>query len=201
MIEDGYSCKDFRDIDKHWIEHRSAAALLLSLDGGAFAEGGLAAGVFFVLTFVLGDGNSIFDFASHQGERLLDVLRVLGRSLQEANAVVVREFLALLGAHDTLALQIALVADEDAGNVVAGVLLNLSHPVLNSAERIAAGDIVGDNNAVGTLVVAGSDGLEALLTGSVPNLQLDRLAVNLVVANLEVNTDGGHEVVSEDIIL
>jgi hypothetical protein len=201
VIEDGCSCKDFRDIDKHWIEHRSAAALLLSLDGGAFAEGGLAAGVFFVLTFVLGDGNSIFDFASHQGERLLDVLRVLGRSLQEANAVVVREFLALLGAHDTLALQIALVADEDAGNVVAGVLLNLSHPVLNSAERIAAGDIVGDNNAVGTLVVAGSDGLEALLTGSVPNLQLDRLAVNLVVANLEVNTDGGHEVVSEDIIL
>ena len=201
MIEDGYSCKDFRDIDKHWIDHRSAAALLLSLDGGAFAEGSLAAGVFFVLTFVLGDGNSIFDFASHQGERLLDVLRVLGRSLQEANAVVVREFLALFGAHDTLALQIALVADEDAGNVVAGVLLNLSHPVLNSAERIAAGDIVGDNNAVGTLVVAGSDGLEALLTGSVPNLQLDRLAVNLVVANLEVNTDGGHEVVSEDIIL
>ena len=201
MIEDGYSCKDFRDIDKHWIDHRSAAALLLGLDGGAFAEGSLAAGVFFVLTFVLGDGNSIFDFASHQGERLLDVLRVLGRSLQEANAVVVREFLALFGAHDTLALQIALVADEDAGNVVAGVLLNLSHPVLNSAERIAAGDIVGDNNAVGTLVVAGSDGLEALLTGSVPNLQLDRLAVNLVVANLEVNTDGGHEVVSEDIIL
>ena len=150
---------------------------------------------------VLCNRNSIFDFTSHQGECLFDVLGVLGRSLKEANAVVVCKLLALLSAHDTLALQIALITDEDAGNVVTGVFLDLSHPVLNSAKRVTAGDIVGHNDTVGTLVVAGGDSLEAFLASSVPNLQLNCFAVNFVVANLEVHTDGGHEVISEDIIL
>jgi len=51
------------------------------------------------------------------------------------------------------------------------------------------------------LVVAGGDGLETFLASSVPNLKLDCLAVYLIVPNLEVDSDGGHKAVIEDIIL
>ena len=53
---------------------------------------------------------------------------------------------------------------------------------------------------MGALVVAAGDGLEALLTSGVPNLQLDGLAVDLDGTDLEVDSDGGHKVVSEDVI-
>ena len=44
----------------------------------------------------LRDGDLIFDFTSHQGEDLLNVLAVLGGCFHEANAVMISEFLALL---------------------------------------------------------------------------------------------------------
>ena len=114
---------------------------------------------------------------------------------------MVCELLALLGAHLTLALQIALVADEDARDVVSGVLLNLGHPVLNSAEGLAISDVVGHDDAVGALVVAGSNSFEAFLASSVPNLELDGLAVDFVIADLEVHADSGHEAFCEGVFL
>ena len=52
-----------------------------------------------------------------------------------------------------------------------------------------------------SLVVAGRDSLKAFLTGCVPNLELDCLLINVYGPDLKVDTDGGHEVVREDIIL
>ena len=49
-------------------------------------------------------------------------------------------------------------------------------------------------------VVARSDCFEAVLAGRIPDLQLDRLAVDLDSADLEIDTDGGHEVLVEDVI-
>ena len=114
---------------------------------------------------------------------------------------MVSEFLALLGGDLALAFEIALVADEDAGNVVCSVLLDLSHPVLNSAERLTISDVVGDDDTVGTLVVAGSDSFEALLTCSIPNLKLDSFSVNFVIANLEVHADRGHKALRKSVFL
>ena len=114
---------------------------------------------------------------------------------------MVGELLTLLKTHLSLRLQITLVSNKDARNVIGGVLFNFSHPVLDCRERFTIGDVVGDNDTVGTLVVAGCDGFEAFLPGSVPNLELDCLSVNFVITNLKVNTDCWHKVLTERIIL
>lgn len=110
------------------------------------------------------------------------------------------ELLALVSGDLACVSHIALVADENARDVVGGVLLNLIHPVLDGAEALAVSDVVGDNDAVSALVVAAGDRLEALLSCSVPDLQLNRLAVHLDRADLEVDSDGGHEVVCEHVV-
>jgi len=78
---------------------------------------------------------------------------------------------------------VALVADEDAGDVVGGVFLDLVHPVLDGAEALAVSDVVGHDDTVRALVVAARYRLEALLTGGVPNLELNGLTVNLNGSN------------------
>ena len=80
------------------------------------------------------------------------------------------------------------------------MLLNFVHPVLNGAETLTVGDVVGDDDTVGTLVVAARDGLEALLPGGVPDLQLYGLAVHFDSPDLEVDSNGGHEVVCEHVV-
>ena len=178
----------------------SAAPLLLLLNVLGFSEARVGAGLRSG-ALRLRNSNSIFDLASHQGEGLLHVLAVLRRSLQEAHAVVVGQLLTLFKGHSALTLEIALVAHEDAADVVTGVLLDFAHPGLNVAEALTVGDVVDHNDAVGALVVAGGDGLEAFLASSVPNLQLDRLAIHFNRTNLEVHSDGGHKVIREDIVL
>lgn len=110
------------------------------------------------------------------------------------------ELLALVGGDLAGLDHVALVADQDAGDVVRGVLLDLVHPVLDGTEALAVGDIVGHDDAVRALVVARGDGLEALLSGGVPNLKLDGLAVDLNGADLKVDTDRRHEVVCEHVV-
>ena len=46
---------------------------------------------------------------------------------------------------------------------------------------------------MGATVVRGGDGPEALLAGSVPNLELDGLPLQVNGANLKVNADGADE--------
>ena len=52
-----------------------------------------------------------------------------------------------------------------------------------------------------TLVITTSDGLEPFLTGSIPNLELDGLSINVNSSNFEVDTNGWHEIVVENVIL
>jgi hypothetical protein len=54
---------------------------------------------------------------------------------------------------------------------------------------------------VGTLVIAGCNGLESLLASCVPNLEFDSLSIYLVVTDLKVDANCGHKVVCKDIIL
>ena len=54
---------------------------------------------------------------------------------------------------------------------------------------------------MGSLVVAGSNCFKSFLAGCVPNLELDCFLVNVDGSDLEVDTDGGHKVVREDIVL
>ena len=52
-----------------------------------------------------------------------------------------------------------------------------------------------------TLIITTSDGLEPLLTSSIPNLQLDSLSIDVDCSNFEVHTNGWHEIVIENVIL
>ncbi len=116
----------------------------------------------------LRDGDSGLDFSGHDGEGFLDILAVLGRGFQESHIIVLREVLALVGGDLSRVLHVRLVADEDSGDVVRGVLLDLAHPVVNRAEALSVGDVVGHDDAMRSLVVAARDGLESLLAGGVP---------------------------------
>ena len=122
------------------------------------------------------------------------------------------EFLALVGGDLAGVGHIALVANEDARDVVRGVLLDLAHPVLDGAEALSVGDVVGHDDAVSALVVAAGDGLEAFLASGVPNLELNGLSVDIdgpdflqtrlarEGSTYEVDADCGHEVVCEHVV-
>ena len=97
--------------------------------------------------------------------------------------VVLSKLLALIGGHLSGVGHIALIADEDAGDVVGGVLLHLVHPVLNGAEALAVGDVVSHDDTVGTLVVAGGNSLETFLACGVPNLELNGLSIDFNGSN------------------
>ena len=63
------------------------------------------------------------------------------------------------------------------------MFLDLIHPVLNSAEALAVGDVVSHDDTVSTLIIAGSDGLETFLACSIPDLELNGLSVDLNGSN------------------
>jgi hypothetical protein len=96
---------------------------------------------------------------------------------------VLSKLLTLIGGDLSRFGHIALVANQDAGDVVGSVLLNLIHPVLDGAEAFAVSDVVGYDDTMGTLVVAGCDSLETFLASSVPNLKLNSLSVNFDGSN------------------
>ena len=143
----------------------------------------------------------VLDFSRHCREGRLYVLAHLGRGLQEADAVVVGHLEALVKRDDPLVLQVGLVANQDARNVVLRVLFDLAHPSVNCAERVTVGDVVRHDDAVRALVVARGDCLEPLLTCCVPNLQLAHFLVNVDRADFEVHANRGHKVLLELVIL
>jgi hypothetical protein len=53
---------------------------------------------------------------------------------------------------------------------------------------------------MGALVVGCSDSLKPFLASSVPNLQLNLLAINLNRLDLKVNTNRGHKIVCEHVV-
>ena len=116
----------------------------------------------------LGNSNSWFNFSGHHSESLLNIFAVLSWGLKESDVVMFSELLALISADLSAVLHIALVAYQDAGDVVWSVLLYLVHPVLNSTETFSICDIISHNDTMSTLVIAACDSLESLLTCGIP---------------------------------
>ena len=71
-------------------------------------------------------------------------------------------------AHLALALQVALVAYHQLVDVLARIPVNLVEPLLHVVEGLTIRDVVHNNDAVRSAVVAGRDRPEALLPGCVP---------------------------------
>lgn len=123
--------------------------------------------------------HSGLDLASHGKEGLFDVRRGLRGSLKEFDSEAVSKLLSLFGRHDTLCRQIGLVAHKELVDVFASVSVNLVQPLLHVVERLIVCHIVYNNDSVGSAVVRRSDGTETFLSGCVPDLKLDGLAIEL----------------------
>jgi hypothetical protein len=68
------------------------------------------------------------------------------------------------------------------------VHFDLSDPVSNVIERFFRCAIICKNDAHSSLIISLSNSSESLLSGSVPNLKFDILAIDIDSLNLEVNT-------------
>ena len=75
-------------------------------------------------------------FPRHQGERLIHVDGMFCRRLDEAHVVVVGQLFAIIVLDLALLFQILLVADENAADVFATVLLDFAHPCPNLLEGV-----------------------------------------------------------------
>lgn len=135
------------------------------------------------------------DLAGHGEKGLFDIGGRLCRCLEEFNAKAVGKLLALFGGDDTLGRQIRLVADQELVDVFAGVPVNFVQPLLYVVEGFVISDIIDNNNAVGTAVVRRCNGTETLLSGRVPNLKFDCLAIQFNGADFLC---GGREKKSEN---
>jgi len=80
------------------------------------------------------------------------------------------------------------------------VLLDLRYPVSNGLERPAIGHVVDEQDALRAAEVGGGDRAESLLTRRVPDLELNSLAVDSYVLDLEVDADGGDEGGGEGVV-
>jgi len=147
---------------------------------------------------VLG-GALLVDETDEVMEDLVDVDLELGRGLDEEAVVeALGELLSLLGGDDTHVVEIALVADEDHGDVVrvldAEDLLTHVDEVVEGAE---GDDGVDEDKALAVLHVQVTHGRELLRTGSIENLQHALLAVNFDLLAVAV-LDGGVVLLDKD---
>lgn len=133
----------------------------------------------------------------HGSKYFIDVGVGGSGGLEEVDAVLLGEILTLLGGNGldgewkttrskySLALEIALVTDEDEVHVIITVLghpptrsekylLDLLHPVLDVVEGVSISDIVDKEDALSSTEVGDGDGSETILTGSIPNLWRDQ---------------------------
>uniref|UniRef100_A0A2M4D474 Putative secreted protein n=1 Tax=Anopheles darlingi TaxID=43151 RepID=A0A2M4D474_ANODA len=133
--------------------------------------------------------DAILDFGRHGHERLLHVGSIFRRRLQERNAQLIRQFRCRGGVDAFLRLQITLVANQQFVHVVASVALDLLQPLFHVLERIVVGAIVHDDDAMCTAIVGRRYRTEAFLTGSIPDLQLDRLSVQIYGSNFKIHSN------------
>jgi len=141
---------------------------------------------------VLGDGL----------ESLFDVDGLLGRGLKERD-VTLRgaPLLETLGGNNTSALHIDLVADDDEREAIGvtrgGLDQELVAPAVEVIEGLGNVNVEHEHAAISTTVESNTEGLETLLTGSIPDLQGDKTIVDHDLLGQEISTDGGTVLVGE----
>jgi len=141
---------------------------------------------------VLGDGL----------ESLLDVDSLLGRGFEEGDITLGgTPSLKTLGGHDASVLHIDLVADDDEWETIRVARGSLDQEFVAPAVQVVEG--LGDVNvehehaAISATIEGDTEGLETLLTGSIPDLQSDETIVDHDLLGQEISTDGGAVLVGE----
>ena len=117
--------------------------------------------------------------AGHGQKGLFDIARGFRGCFEEFNSEAVGKFFALFGGDHALSRQIGLVTDQQLVDILRSVSVNFVQPLLYIVERLVVRDVVDNNNAVGSAVVRRGNRAETLLPSCIPNLKLDRLAVQV----------------------
>jgi hypothetical protein len=124
-------------------------------------------------------------------ERQLDIARIQGRSLNEAEPVGNRELARVVAVHSSEVPQIALVSHQHDDDVCVGMVAELFQPARNVLVGLVLGDVVDEKRTDGATVVCAGDCAVALLAGSIPDLGLDGLVVDLDAASGKLDADSG----------
>jgi len=132
----------------------------------------------------------VFNLLGHGQKSLFYIGRVLGRGFEERNLQAVGKLFGDGIFNHLLARQIALVADEKLVDPLAGVPVDLLEPLFDVRIGVAVRDVVDNDDAVSAAVVRRRNCAKAFLTGSVPNLKLDCLALELDRADFKVHANG-----------
>jgi len=95
-----------------------------------------------------------------------------------------------------LTFQITLVANEDDDDVFIALRLYLLQPESHILERLEASYIIDDCSGYSTSKIGASERMIAVITGSVPKLRSDRLAVLLdEILRAEFHPEGRPDIV------
>jgi hypothetical protein len=132
--------------------------------------------------------HSSLDLTGHGQESLLNIGGSLGGSFKELNSQRVGKFLALFGRDNALARQIGLVTNQQFVDVFCCVSIDFMKPLLDIVERFLVGNVINNNNSVGTTVIRRCNRTESLLSGGIPNLKLDGLSIQFNGANFLTST-------------
>ena len=92
------------------------------------------------------------------------------------DAALGSKFLGTLEGHFSLLLHLCLVAYQVDSHILTCVLLDFFEPFHKVHEGVLARHIIGEEHAMRTSVEDAGDRLEGLLSGCVPDLQLDYLS-------------------------
>lgn len=147
---------------------------------------------------VEGTGRTVvLDLLGQRVKTLFHVAPTLGTHFQIEHVVLLCHFPGLVLLDLTLALEVALGAEEDSADVLAGVALDLFDPAADAFEALLAIDRVGEDDARGSLVIGLRDVAEPLLPSRVPDLQLHLRVVDMDRLQFEVDSNGRNIAVFE----
>ena len=75
--------------------------------------------------------------------------------------------------------KVDLVARQNNDNILLSIALDLLEPLAQALEARLVGEVKGENHALGAAVIGGGYGAEALLAGSVPDLDSGLVVIQL----------------------
>ena len=142
----------------------------------------------------------IINLQAHLIEHLLYIIWSLCWCLDERNPKVISECLPFVSSHRPFILEVNLIPDEEFAHLRIREFVNFSEPFPSVLEALSICDVVNDCNSVRAVIIVRRDALESFLAGCVPNLKLDLVAIDVDVANLEINADSWNIIIAECLI-
>lgn len=123
-------------------------------------------------------------------ERLFSPVHVNTRSREAStDDQLTCKLLGIFCRHSTQVSQITLVSNEHDDNVGIGMVTELLQPPVDIVIGLVLADVVNEQRTDRTAVVGRCNGTVPLLTGSIPDLSLDGLGVDLDGAGRKLDTD------------